>query len=222
LKQNFLNDFINNGLIDEEDSILDKRQKIYFPLIDLSTTIQACDKIKKLSISDRMDNILQHPQLLVPKNCTNIPENWLELEIFDLIKYPSNLDRFELYNEQNERICICKFVKEYEKRYRLNGYFSKPTFCNYHSKIFGDIVYSSTFMVDKCKKLSNEDQMDNLVISDMPKTTDDSSEIVANEGRLALRHSSAAHVFTNNDLEDVEECGIENYSDSGNSGGESL
>ena len=61
LKQNFLNDFINNGLIDEEDSILDKRQKIYFPLIDLSTTIQdqACVKIKKLSISDRMDNILQ-------------------------------------------------------------------------------------------------------------------------------------------------------------------
>ena len=188
----------------------------------MTGSLESREEIKKLSISDRMDNILQHPRLLMPKNCINILDNWLELEIFDLIKCPFQLDKFELYSEKGERICICKFVKEYEKKYRLNGYFSKPIFCNYSSKIFGDIVYHPRFKVEEYKKLSNESQMDNLVISDMPKTADDSSEIVAKEGRLPLRHSPAAHVLTNNDLEDVEECGIENNSGNGNSGGESI
>ena len=118
LKQTYLNEFLNHELIDEVESELDKRQKIYFPLVDLPILAgnqETYEKIKKLSNSDRMDNILQHPQILLPKNCINIPNNWLELEIFDLIKYPLKLDKFELYNENGERICICKFVKDYEK-----------------------------------------------------------------------------------------------------------
>jgi hypothetical protein len=216
LKQNYLNEFTSNGLIDEEDSILDKRQKIYYPLIDPPATNQeSCEKIKKLSISDRLDNILEHPRILMPKNCINIPDNWLELEIFDLIKHPSNLDKFEIYDEQNERVCICRFVKAYEKKDRLNGYFSRPISCNYYCKIFGSMRYYSTITEKGCKKLSNEDQMDNLVISDIPKTTDQSSEKVVKEGTLVLTHSSAAHVLTNEDLEDID-------SSSSNSGGESV
>lgn len=218
LKQTYLNEFISNGLIEEEDSILDKRQKIYYPLVDLPVTSEnSFEKITGLSNSDRLDNILQHPRILMPKNCINIPDKWLELEIFDLIKYPFQLDKIELYNERGEQICICRFIKDYEKNYKLNGYFSKPIFCNYHSKIFGDIVYSSTFKVDECEKLSNEDRMDNLVISDTPKTTDERSERVANEERLPLRHSSAAHVLTNDDLEDFDSRGS-----SDNSRGESV
>lgn len=34
MKQSLVNEFINNGLADEEDSIIDGRQKIYYPLID--------------------------------------------------------------------------------------------------------------------------------------------------------------------------------------------
>jgi hypothetical protein len=161
LKQNYLNEYIDNGLVDEEDSVLDKRQKIYYPLIDLPTTDQR-EEITKLSISDRMDNILQHPPILMPKNCINIPDKWLELEIFDLIKYPLELNKFELYNAQNERICICRFVRDYEKKCRLNGYFSNPSFCKYHSKIFGTVRCFSTIGNEECKKLSTEDQMDNL------------------------------------------------------------
>ena len=66
--------------------------------------------------------------------------------------------------------------------------------------------YSSTIAKQECKKLSNEDQMDNLVISDIPKTTDESSEKVAEEGALSLIHSPAAHVLTNDDLEDIDSC----------------
>ena len=59
--------------------------------------------------------------------------------------------------------------------------------------------------------------MDNSIISDI--ITDNKER-----GRLTLRHSSAAHVITNNDLEDIEDRGIENNSSSssGNSGGESV
>jgi hypothetical protein len=86
------------------------------------------------------------------------------------------------------------------------------------------MIYSSTIGKEEYKKLSNDNEMDNLIISDTlgNQNNTDNSEIVAKEGRLALKHSSAAHVFTNNDLEDVEECGIENNSGSGNSGGESI
>jgi hypothetical protein len=225
MKQNYVNEYINNGLVDEEDSVIDRRQKLYFPLIvfqdeeniDNPDRTGSMEKINKLSISDRMDNILQHPRVILPKECRNIPNNWLELEIFDLLKYPVKLDKFELYDEQNEQICICKFVKDYEKKFRLDGYFVKPLFRNYYSKIFGTMMYSGIFHKEQYKKLSNKYQMDNSIISDI--ITDNKER-----GRLTLRHSSAAHVITNNDLEDIEDRGIENNSSSssGNSGGESV
>jgi hypothetical protein len=84
-----------------------------------------------------MDNILEHPKLLPHRNCRKIPENWLELEIFNLLGYPVKLDKFELYDENNERLCICEFIKRYENNTKFTGYFSKPIFCNYDSKIFG-------------------------------------------------------------------------------------
>jgi hypothetical protein len=167
LKQNYLNEFIHNGLIDQEDSVLDKRQKLYYPITDLSASYEEqgqedSTKIKKLTILSPMDNFLQYPKMLVPKNCMAIPKNWLELEIFELLKYPLKLDKFELYNEKNERLCICNFVKSYEKNTKLNGYFSKPVFCNYHSKVFGNMRYLRRFNDKECKKLSIGNQMDNF------------------------------------------------------------
>jgi hypothetical protein len=211
MKESYINEYINNGLTDEEDSIVDRRQKIYYPLIDLQDAEdfdkadrrESTEKIKKISNSDRMDNILQHPKLLLPRECAIIPNTWLEFEIFDLLKYPSKLNKFELYNENSERVCICKFVKEYEKESRLNGYFSKPVLRNYSSKIFGSISLLSKAEYEKCKKLSNENEMDN-VISD----NTDAIRVNGKVGtRLSLRHSSAAHVLTNNDLEDRDTSG---------------
>jgi hypothetical protein len=151
LKQSYLNEFLNNGLIEEEDSVIDKRQKIYYPLINLPQDMagddtnnngngneesQAIEKINKLSISNKVDNFSQRPHLLLSKNFIKKPENWLKLEILELLKYPSKLNKFELYNDKNERICICKFVKHHQKSSRFNGYFSRPVFCNYDSVIF--------------------------------------------------------------------------------------
>jgi hypothetical protein len=179
VNETFLREFTSSGLIDEEESIIDKRQKLYFPIVDFQDykTQRGEDendgnddgndrsKITKLSISDRMDNILQHPRLWMPKNCRNIQENWLELEIFDLIKCPVKLDKFEIYDRDNERMCICKFVKSYQKSAKLAGYFSKPIFCNYDSEIFGKIKYLDRMNTKYCDKLSTIDKMDNIFIS---------------------------------------------------------
>ncbi|MGB8033299.1 MAG: hypothetical protein WCF03_05705, partial [Nitrososphaeraceae archaeon] len=199
MKQNYLNEFINNGLIDEADSVLDKRSKIYYPLIDVATTtttdqaeiretiyddeLEDSLKISKLSNSDRMDNILQHSKLLMPKNYSCISYNWLEYAILSLIKYPTNLSKFEIYNEQNERICICKFIKNYEKTIEFNGYFSKPIFCNYHSKVFGSIHYLRRFNDEEYKKLSTGSQMDNFSTFDTIKSA------VANNTPATFNHA---------------------------------
>ena len=57
--------------------------------------------------------------------------------------------------------------------------------------------------------------------SDASVASDDSSEIITNNNnieKIALRHSSAAYVLTNNDVEDIEDKSTENCSTS--SGGE--
>jgi len=35
LKKIYLYELLNNGYIDEQDSVLDKRQKVYYPIIDV-------------------------------------------------------------------------------------------------------------------------------------------------------------------------------------------
>lgn len=57
----------------------------------------------------------------------------------------------------------------------------------------------------------------NKLASDASDASDDSSGIITNNKNIeeiSLRHSSAAHVLTNNDVEDIEDRGIENCSSS--------
>jgi hypothetical protein len=86
LKQNYLDEYVSNELVEEMDSEIYQRRKIYVPIVDLSMIEgeESCCKVKNSSIRDRMDNILQHRRLIMPKNCNNIPYNWLEVEILRL------------------------------------------------------------------------------------------------------------------------------------------
>jgi hypothetical protein len=166
LKQNYLNEFISNGLIDEEDSLIDNRQKIYRPIVDLldddlADSQKEDKKISLLSISERLDNILQHPRLVVPKRFKFIPENWLELEILDLLKYPLIIDRFELYNEKNELVCICRFIEEYQKTQMIDGYFSNAIYYNNHNEIFGTLKDVDVNHPELCGKISTDVKVDN-------------------------------------------------------------
>ena len=155
LKKTYLDELLNNGYIDEEDSVIDKRQKIYYPLVEFPVERQddEANKIKNCLTLSRVGNFFQYSKITVPKNCRNIPEDWLKFEILDLIKYPLKLEKFALLDKDNgeddkedsngrqQSLCICRFQKEYEKNYKLSGYFSKPQIASESHKIFYDIKY---------------------------------------------------------------------------------
>jgi hypothetical protein len=102
LKQTYLNEFINNGLLEEEVSIINAKQHIYYPLVGVTHGIEGIaegeeleiqnaideDKSKSLPIITPLDKDLQHIDLLLSKNFINVPENWLELEISAFFSHP--------------------------------------------------------------------------------------------------------------------------------------
>ena len=58
----YLEELENNGYIDKQDSELDKRLKIYWPIVDLrySHTLRREEKIKKCGIESQSRNFLQY------------------------------------------------------------------------------------------------------------------------------------------------------------------
>jgi hypothetical protein len=166
LKKTYLNELLNNGYIDEEDSTLDKRQKIYYPLIEFpSENNEVEEKIRNCLTLGGVDNFIQHPKLILPKNWANISENWLKFEILDVMKYPLKTGKFALLDNHNNELCICRFEKEYEKTMRLSGYFSNPQNDNNLQKVFGDIKYLGKIDVKQYEKLSTQDEVVQFSIS---------------------------------------------------------
>lgn len=135
MKQTYLNELVNQGLVDEEDSELDKRGKIYFPLIEISKE----QKISNYNDSESLDNFLQSSKIIPYRNYNIIPDNWLKLEILNLLKYPIKLDIFHLLDKNGNETCICQFIEEYEKSLKLNGYFANAIKNNSTTKIFGNM-----------------------------------------------------------------------------------
>lgn len=135
LKQTYLNELINNGYIDEENSELDKRGKIYFPIVDISNE----ERIANYNNQQGMDNFLQYNRIVLPKNCTDIPDNWLKFAILELLKYPIQLEKFQLLDKNGNETCMCQFVKEYEKNLKLNGFFANVEKNDFCKQIFGNL-----------------------------------------------------------------------------------
>ena len=48
-------------------------------------------------------------------------KRWLEESILKVLSAEAIPDRFEIWDEHNERICFCRFMKDYENN--RNGYF---------------------------------------------------------------------------------------------------
>jgi hypothetical protein len=213
MKKTYLDEFINNGLINEQDSDVDKRQKEYNLVADLPSSAESStafdidsenyiSKIKKLRNMGRVDNILQYSKIVLPSSYKYIPENWLELAFIDLLKCPLQINKFELYNKNNERLCICKFVEEYEQNVKLSEYFSKPVFGNYSSTLFGKMEYLQGKKAKLYGKLSTRGAMDNFFI---PK-----GEIISPYNALEQSNDSNSNPNLDLGTEEVPEC--EGYS----------
>ncbi|HSF50489.1 MAG TPA: hypothetical protein VLA74_06990, partial [Nitrososphaeraceae archaeon] len=160
LRKTFLVELLNNDYIGELKSELDARQFIYYPLmefedsevmkINLKRESQENPDISKISNADQFDNYLHVSAIKLPKNCKNIPKDWLVYQILALARYRidldnfagpladylNNHDNFQLLDSNGKRLKVKDFVTEYEKDFQLIRYFFKPEFSNYYSKIF--------------------------------------------------------------------------------------
>jgi hypothetical protein len=180
LKKKYLNELRNNGIIGEEDSVVDKRQKIYLPLVEPSITYLGEEKdfdytdhskMTNYRKTDVTDNFLQYSRITLPKYSKDIPQDWLVFEILSLAKCRIDLDHFtgclaDLLNQTEEmkfidregrRMSISDFVKEYEKTFVLRRYFRKRGVHSFHSKIFGELKYIGEIQGETYKKLSMTD-----------------------------------------------------------------
>ena len=137
IRKIYLEELENNGYIDKEDSELDKRLKIYWPIVE----VEIADKeIKKCGIETQSRNLLQYSKILLPKNYMKIKKDWLKLEILGLLDYGIERDQLRLFNENcTDTYCICQFVKEYEKASSLSLYFSNGENGTSNTEIFGKL-----------------------------------------------------------------------------------
>ncbi len=135
IKKTYLFKLKNNGLIDEIDSKIDRRRKIYYPIIDITSNnnnyTNLCNN----------DNNLQFFKLKGSNNYNKITDNWLEIEIFELIKYGiGKTNMFKLLDHQDNELCICQFVEKYNTSGNLIRYFQYDENCIYYSKMFGKMI----------------------------------------------------------------------------------
>jgi hypothetical protein len=137
IKKTYLDELKNNGLIDDIQSKIDKRRAIYFPIVDTSDF----QKNKNYTNISEDDNNLHFFRLKLSKDCNNIIKNWLNIEIIGLFKYGiGRTNRFKLFDNNNNELCICQFVKEYHKNGDLIRYFQTDENYIFNSKIFGKII----------------------------------------------------------------------------------
>lgn len=165
VRKTFLDELLNNGFIDQQDSTIDKRQKLYWPIIEMPKD----EKIKKCGNESDSRNFLQYSTIIVLKNFNNIPGNWLKLEILELLKCGNGQRIFQLIDKNDDETCICQFVKNYEKDTSLIPYFKKGKYSSYHSEIFGNMKYLNENESKGKKNCGNELESRNSLFSWAPK-----------------------------------------------------
>ena len=195
LKKQYLNELLSNDIIGELLSEIDKRQHIYYPLVENGNP-EAPNEVKmsKLSNSHQFDNFLQQPYIQLPKNCKDIPENWLIFEILgiancriglagvggcladflnqtgDLKFYDMNdinnnkSNRNDVNDNRSKRLTVKEFISRYESNLSIR-HILKGDLYNFHSKIFGNMIGFCILSYNKPKILSNESKFDNFDIS---------------------------------------------------------
>ncbi len=141
IKKTYLTELNNNGLIDEFDSKVDKRKKGYYPIVDINQFQNSNEKNKYCTNVDEKDNNLQFFKPVLSNNFNKIDDNWLKVEILELLKYGiGQTNILKLLDKKNNETCICQFIEKYNKSGNLNRYFQYDENCIYSSKIFSDMI----------------------------------------------------------------------------------
>lgn len=138
IQKTYLTELENNGLLDKLNSKIDRRKKIYYPIVDVSQFLD--QKISNYTNPDEIDNNLQFARLKLSNNYTKIDENWLKLEILNMLKYGiGKTNIFKLLDEDDNEMCVCQFIGKYNKYGDLESFFQYDDKVIYFSKMFGTI-----------------------------------------------------------------------------------
>jgi hypothetical protein len=144
MKRTYLDEFVNAGLIDEEELIDGRKTKVWYPIVDLdffNGKSEHNDAFKTPigsefeSILERMKSITQHHKLLNNGRTMELDEKWLEESLLKSLSAETTPDRFEIMNENNERICFCRFIKEYQNsgHGHFKDFYASSKYVNYGS-----------------------------------------------------------------------------------------
>ncbi|MGA7977070.1 MAG: hypothetical protein WB975_07535 [Nitrososphaeraceae archaeon] len=141
IRKSILYELMNNGYVEQEDSLIDKRRKLYRPLIEPELEPE---KIKKLRESSHSHNLLQPSVIILPRYCNSVKENWLVLEVLGFLKYgigPEDTQTISLqdmafYNSNGMKQTITQFVSEYVYTYSLVLYFRKAKNRSFYTKLY--------------------------------------------------------------------------------------
>ncbi|MGD1837602.1 MAG: hypothetical protein ACPKPY_06040, partial [Nitrososphaeraceae archaeon] len=140
LKKTYLNQLINEGLIDHTSSNIDRRQDIYYPLIS------------PISNLNHFDNSSQQKSTLYEKIIQNTSKEWIFCAIMRLLRYRLDMTHYTLFDyiEDKEKfwildnnkmlkdgngeggsnfITIGKFVEKYSVYSQPNSILNQSQFC---------------------------------------------------------------------------------------------
>jgi hypothetical protein len=117
IRKTYLNELINNGYVDYQDSKIDGHQKIYFPIMEMPIKSQENEQNLKESTDSR--SFLQHSRLIPSKDFKKIPENWLELQISALKMSGNVKEVLRIMDKDDNDISIDEFIADYQKDMNL-------------------------------------------------------------------------------------------------------
>jgi hypothetical protein len=143
MKRTYLDEFVIAGLIDEEELIDGRKTKVWYPIADLDSfngkseyndafkTPTGCEFDEHML--ERMRNITQHHKLFNNGRTMELDEKWLQESILKELSAVAIPDRLEIRDENNERICFCRFMKEYEndRNGHFKDFFAASKYVNY-------------------------------------------------------------------------------------------
>ena len=141
IRKSFLYELMNNGYVEEEESSIDKRRKIYRPIVEPELEPE---KIQKLRESTHSHNLLQPSVIILPRNCNSVPQNWLVLQVLGFLIYGIEkkdskritLEDMTFLDCTGNKQTITQFITDYEYHYSLILYFKKANYGNFHTKYF--------------------------------------------------------------------------------------
>jgi hypothetical protein len=174
-RETYIEEWYNNGLIEEVDSVINAKQKIYYPIvlptestektipdndndISIRNWLESC--IKRLGDSARSPIFLQPKPIVVQKNFREIPKSWLEMQLSAVLQWETQEGSwsdlsfiFQTYDENGSRICLCQFADRYlnaTPSHSLNSYFSNGNSCKKPEKNMQPLKYLDTHGPEEC------------------------------------------------------------------------